>query len=155
MAALLDRFEPVAPTEAERQMAGEIGQRLTSYLSGGHTPPKLRLDDSEGPGELMILPASVVGLLTRILDEMAHGNAVTLVPSHAKLTTQEAADFLGISRPHLIKILESGAIPYAKVGSHRRIGFRDLVEYKKGIDAERHKVLDELAQEAQELGLGY
>ena len=83
------------------------------------------------------------------------GNAVTIVPYNAELTTQQAADFLNVSRPHLVGLLESNELSYRKVGSHRRILFKDLVEYQQRTRIERKKALDELATQAQELGLGY
>jgi len=140
--------EPVAPTEQEATLARESSRQLCRY---GRTDLTVQID---GVGEV-VLPAPAVRLLVRLLTEMADGNAVTLVPIHAELTTQQAADLLGVSRPFLIKQLQDGLLPYRKVGLHRRILLSDLMAYKRDITAKRHKVLDELVAQAQELNMGY
>ena len=86
---------------------------------------------------------------------MAKGNAVTLIPVHAELTTQQAAQILNVSRPFLIEQLEKSVIPYRKVGTHRRVMFKDLMEYKQTMDRNRLNALEELSAIDQELGLGY
>jgi excisionase family DNA binding protein len=148
----VDLNEAVAPTEAETELARESGRKLSAYQKRNlrvHIP-------ANGQREQTVdLPASAVRLLVRILTEMAAGNAVTLIPIHAELTTQEAAQLLGVSRPFFIKLLESRAIPFRRVGTHRRVLFSDLMAYKRKVDAERSKTLDELAAQAQELNMGY
>ena len=150
---LLESNDPVAATEAEMPLARESSLRLARYTKQS-TP--LRVTPEGGKAsDAVVLPASAVKLLVRLLSEMAAGNAVTLIPVHAELTTQQAADLLGVSRPFVIKQIEEGKLPHRRIGTHRRIMFKDLMDFKRGIDADRSKALDQLAAEAQRLNLGY
>lgn len=106
-----------------------------------------------GAEEPLILPREAVSLLAFILAQAADGRGVTVIPSHAELTTQQAADMLNVSRPYLIKLLEAGEIPYRLVGKHRRITYEDLQEYKRRDDARRRAAADQLAELGQELGI--
>ena len=101
------------------------------------------------------MPTSALRLLVDILSEFAEGNAVKVVPIHAELTTQEAADMLSVSRPHLVKLLESGALAFHKTGKHRRIRFADLMVFKTEQDRASSQAMETLAKQAQELELGY
>jgi excisionase family DNA binding protein len=94
-------------------------------------------------------------LLVDILAELADGNAVKVVPVHAELTTQEAADMLNVSRPHLVKLLEDGVLPFHRTGKHRRVRFADLMQYKDVRDRASEEAMAELARQAQESGMGY
>src|SRR5258708_1561199 len=105
--------------------------------------------DGGGPVVSVTVPREAFELFLEVLGQMANGNAVTIVPVHAELTTQEAADMLNVSRPHLIELLEAGKIGFRKVGTHRRIRVGDLLAYRHTDEAERKAALDELTDEAQ------
>jgi excisionase family DNA binding protein len=94
-------------------------------------------------------------MLTDILESMAAGRGVTLIPENAELTTVQAAEVLNVSRPFLIKLLDEGVIAYRKVGTHRRIRMENVVAYKKRIDQEREAILDHLVADAQKHDMGY
>jgi excisionase family DNA binding protein len=107
-------------------------------------------------GEVFLrIPTKALSLLVTILGNMAEGKSITLIPSDAVLSTQQAADFLNVSRPHLVKLLEEGQIPFEKAGTHRRIELNNLVAYKRNLKTNRNKNLDFLAKQAQDLNLGY
>jgi excisionase family DNA binding protein len=144
---------PVLPTEREAVLARETGRKLAARSRPGEGARVRLLDENGREAEVVELPSSVVRLLLEILEQMAHGNAVTLVPVHAELTTQQVADLLNVSRPYLIQLLEEGKLPYRKVGTHRRVRAEDVFAWKRAIDAKRRKALDELAALDQELGL--
>ncbi len=146
-----ETLNPSLPSEAEAVLARETSQVLASCAQMGK-PLRLRLLDDPARG-IVKIPASAVRMLIHILEEMAQGNAVTLIPVHAELTTQEAADMLNISRPSLIQLLDEGKIEFRRVGTHRRIRFEALMSYKRRADADRRAALAELAAYDQELGL--
>jgi len=116
---------------------------------------RFQVGEERKASQKLSLPASAIRLLLDLLTEMAAGNAVTLIPVHAQLTTQQAADVLNVSRPFLVSLLEEGKIPHVKVGTHRRILFEDLMRYKNSVDRERRKALDELVTQSEALGMGY
>ncbi len=156
-AALIGRSGTVTPTPAEAKIAQESSRTLTRLLSGRKKPKlRLRIQPDSEPEETVEVPLAAFRLLADVLTEMARGNAVTLIPVHAELTTQEAADLLNVSRPFMIELVEKGLIPHRKVGTHRRIQFQDLMTYKQKIDADRLNALEELSAHDQELGgMGY
>lgn len=86
---------------------------------------------------------------------MAQGHGVTLIPHHAELTTQQAANFLNVSQPFVVKLIDENKLPAHKIGRHRRVRFQDLLRYKKQMESDREKALEALTKEAQELGLEY
>lgn len=100
-----------------------------------------------GPKDERIhLPESVYHLLKQVVMNMMRGKTTILTPQNDRLTTQAAANFLGFSRPHLVKLLDSGAIPFEKVGQHRRVYMKDVLIYRRHRDAERRAALNELAK---------
>lgn len=111
----------------------------------------------EGYKKSMEIPKSAIKLFFRILDSMADGNSIALFFSdrNADISTQQAAELLGVSRPHIVSLLEKGGIPFFKVGTHRRIHLKDLIAYNKKIKKNRADKLDFLAAQAQELNMGY
>jgi excisionase family DNA binding protein len=115
-----------------------------------HTEPGLLL----GPdGEQVPLPAEVYRVLRQAVEVMRDGKATLVAPQGMLLTTQEAADFLGISRPTLVKLLEDGAIPFEKPNRHRRVRLQDLVDFRTRQRSDRRAALDQMTEEASELGL--
>lgn len=115
-----------------------------------HTEPALLL----GPdGEQVPLPEEVYRVLVNVVEAMREGKVITLVPRTQRLTTQEAADVLGISRPTLVKLLEDGKIPFEQPGRHRRILFSDLLAYQQQQQESRRAALDRMTEDASEAGL--
>lgn len=106
-------------------------------------------------GHDLILPRQAISLLRDLLADMAQGNAVTIVPMHAEMTTQQAAGILNVSRPHIVKLLESGKLTFTKVGTHRRIRFEDLMAYKQKQKQVSADAMDELVSQAQNNNMGY
>lgn len=104
---------------------------------------------------MLRLPSTVLHLLADMLDALAEGKSVTIMPKDLDITTQQAALFLNVSRPYLIRLLEDGKIAYHKVGTHRRIRFEDVVQYKEARQKRSREALQQLVDQAQELGLGY
>jgi excisionase family DNA binding protein len=143
---------PTLPSQADVVLAKETSRVLASHIRDGG-PMELRILDDPSPDGMVKLPLLAARMLVRILEEMARGNAVTLIPVHAELTTQEAAEMLNISRPSLIQLLDEGKIDYRRVGTHRRVRFEGLMKYKRAAEAARRAALEELAAYDQELGI--
>ncbi|MEI9991297.1 MAG: helix-turn-helix domain-containing protein [Rhizomicrobium sp.] len=149
MNGLTEREDAVVPSKEDVALATESSRILSAMDGEGELRVRL-----EGDVELR-LPSAVRTLLMHLLTEMSRGNAVTIIPIHAELTTQEAADFLNVSRPHVVKLLDRGDIAHHKAGSHRRVRFSDLQKYKASQEKKRDAALDELVSQAQGLKMGY
>ena len=141
------------PSARDAAIARASGQMLSRFVQK-HRSITLRVTDAEQEQPIE-LPAGAVALLMDILEAMAAGRGITLIPENAELTTVQAAELLNVSRPYLIRLLEDGTIPYRLVGTHRRIRMEDVMNYKQRIDAEREQILDDLATEAQQSDMGY
>lgn len=150
-----DDFETVAPSEADALLARESSRRLATHKLGRGASVRIQVLDGADDAETLAVPASALRLFLHLLTEMSQGNAVTLIPTHAELTAQQAADLLNVSRPYLVKLLDEGKIPCRTIGKYRRVRFDDLMAFKRTDDEARGKVLEQLTAEAQNLGLGY
>jgi len=143
------------PVEHEVQAAMRGQRDLAAYLSTHIDTQRIQILDEKNEAHQIELPTSALRLLLDILAELAAGNAVQVVPVHAELTTQEAADLLGVSRPFLVKLLEDGGLPFHRTGKHRRVRFADVMAYKSARDEASEAAMTVLAREAQALGMGY
>lgn len=143
------------PSSKESEQA-QAAVRALAGLGRRRSPRTIRVEP-EGAREpiTVTVPTEAFELFLDILTQMANGNAVSIVPVHAELTTQQAADLLGVSRPFLVALLDAGTIPFRMVGTHRRVRAGDLLAYKEKDAAYRRGVTDELTAEAEKLGLGY
>lgn len=141
-----------ALSEDERNRLKEHLNTFETLLDRGGTVSIHISDEEKTSVELSEPLAQVIG---QLLSDVARGRTVTVAPAGEELTTQEAADLLNVSRPHLVKLLENGKIPYRNVGSHRRVRRADVLAYKEAMRVQAEDALQELTDQAQELGLGY
>ena len=142
----------VRPGDADAEIALRAARRIGDYLTAHPGADPVRIQGELAGDDALVVPREAAVMLAQILGFLANGQGVTLTPSNAMLTTQQAADFLNVSRPYLIKLLEAGEIPFEKVGTHRRVAFGELMEYKRRDDLERRRAADELTELGQELG---
>lgn len=132
----------------------QVAVRALSGLLKKKTPRTIRVQQEGAKEQVMVAePTEAFELFIDILAQMANGNAVSIVPVHAELTTRQAADMLKVSRPFLVGLLDGGKIPFRTVGTLRRVLLADLVAYKESDATHRKNVADELAAEARKLGL--
>lgn len=146
-------LEMIAPNEAESLLAKEAGRRLASYLAVSEHPSRICLTQGAG-NESLAIPQAVLRLITCILEQLAQGQAVGLVAMNSELAPREAAEMLELSVPALLRLLDEGVIPACGTDPNRRVFLRDLLEYQKK-QTSQQAALDELAIQAQELGMGY
>ncbi len=142
----------IRPGEVDADLAGRAMRRIREYLASNPEAEQIEVIGEVGEDEALVVPRAVASLLAQVLSFLASGQGVQLIPDNAMLTTQQAADLLNVSRPYLIGLLQDSAMPYQMVGTHRRIAFKDLLDYKRQDDQRRRAVLDELAELGEEIG---
>ena len=143
----------VQPGDVDAEVAQRALQRIKDYLAKHPAEPEMIEVIVEHGEPSLVLPRPAVTLFAQVLAQLAEGRGVSIVPSGTELTTQQAADLLGVSRPFAVKLMEDGAIPHRKVGRHRRVALADLLAYKRSDDDQRRVVADELGELGQELGI--
>lgn len=143
------------PSQHDIALAQQSSRQLSRLAESGHGDLKIKVEPLDDSGESVVVPSAAFKLFVDILREMGEGRAISIIPQRAELPTQQAAEYLNVSRPFLIGLLEQGSIPFRMVGTHRRVLFSDVAAYKAEIDAKRLNALEELAAQAQELDMGY
>ena len=143
--------ETKRPTKEEQKAALKSYDALASTLEQIHSDyPEIEIEETN---ERIKIPLNALKLLAKILKETSQGRPISIVPIATEITTQAAAELLGCSRPHLIKLLEKGEIKFTKVGKHRRIKYQDIIEYQKQLKAKQRQLLAEIMQADEESGL--
>jgi excisionase family DNA binding protein len=143
----------LVPSESDSEMTRVASKKLSHFNKTKKV--SLNIISEDKTQESIEIPDQVYKMLVEIFSQVSEGKTVSLVSSQSELTTQEASEYLNVSRPFLVKILEQGAMPFRKVGKHRRIQISDLIRYKNSIMENREKDLEELSHQAQELKMGY
>jgi excisionase family DNA binding protein len=143
----------IVSTAEESELAAEALKALASCTKPDDI--KVEVAMSSDGFQCVRVPARAMNQLIEILRQMAAGNAIQVLTIRKEITTQQAAELLNVSRPFVIGLLENGEIPFRMVGTHRRIPLNALLKYKRRTDTDRDEALDFLAQQAQELKLGY
>jgi excisionase family DNA binding protein len=143
----------IGPGEVDVEVAGRTARRIRDYLQAHPSQDSLDIHVEGDDSEVLVVPRAGAAMLAQALAVLEGGGGVALVPSRAQLTTQQAADMLNVSRPYLIKLIETGEIPHTKVGRHRRVAFAELMEYKRRSDQKTLAAVDALSDLGQEIGL--
>ncbi|PMS37545.1 excisionase family DNA-binding protein [Trinickia symbiotica] len=153
----VDRLHEVTPpplTDAELEMA-RVAQRCIMEALDHSRAAAITLTTDKGEHPSVQVPPAALKLIGQLLGAMSEGRPITLIPAKREFTTVEAAHFLNVSRPFVIKEIEAGRLPHRMVGTHRRIGFDDLVAYAKKMREKQISALERMADNARELGLDY
>lgn len=145
-------LEPIRkPSKSEQKIAS------SSYLTLSKVLKHLKTEDTEfeidKTNERIKLPLTALKILNEILKSMSEGKPISIVPVATEVTTQKAAEILGCSRPHLVKLLEDGEISYTKIGKHRRVKYEDIMIYQKRMKAYQKQHIIDMMHADEETGL--
>ncbi|WP_087019634.1 excisionase family DNA-binding protein [Thaumasiovibrio subtropicus] len=143
------------PSAEEMALARLSSQELSAVIESSGAAQQISVVDKSGKIHEVTLPASALKMMLEVLTQLGNGNSVNITPIHAELTTQEGADLLNMSRPTFIKLLDTGTIPYSRIGNRRKVQFAAVMAYKQQLEVQRLKTLDELSALDQELDMGY
>ena len=157
MTATLERVRQVMPpsmSPQELEMA-RVAQRCIMEALDHSRAAAITLTTTDGSHPTVELPPAALKLIGQLLGMMSEGRSITLMPSRQEFSTVEAANFLNVSRPFVIKEIEQGRLPHRKVGAHRRVAFEDLVSYAREMRKRQEHALERMAENARELGLDY
>ncbi len=139
------------PTKEEQQAALESFDALAaSLVKLKNSNPEIEIEETH---EKIRIPITALKLLAKILQEISKGNPISIVPIATEITTQAAAEMIGCSRPHVVRLLEEGVLPYTKVGKHRRIKFEDVATYKEQMKVNQKRSIQRLMELDEETGL--
>lgn len=139
------------PSKEEQKAAMLSYDALVSTLNKlKDQNPEIEIEETQ---QRIRIPLSALKLLTQILKETSQGKPVSIVPVATEVTTQAAAEILGCSRPHVVKLLDTGQIKFTKVGKHRRIKYEDVINYKKKMKAEQERLINEIMDTDEKSGL--
>jgi excisionase family DNA binding protein len=140
----------IEPGDVDVEVAGRTARRLRDYLQAHPSADPLEVHVEGDDSEVLVVPRAGAALLAQALAAVENGRGVALVANQTQLTTQQAADILNVSRPYLIGLLENEEIPFRKVGTHRRIAFADLMDYKRRDEQKRRQAAADLTALSEE-----
>ena len=144
----------LAIREQDAELARKSSDAITHFVGPNEEPLRLRLEDPQTGAEVeATVPRVIVHLIAEALAQMAGGKSVSLILQEAEISTQQAAELLGVSRPYFVKLLEQGEIPYRKVGEQRRVRYNDLLAYSRTYQHKATAALDEMTAQAQKKNL--
>jgi excisionase family DNA binding protein len=149
---MANEVSAIRPGDVDAEVAGRAARRIRDYLAIHPDEAVITVDAELGDGDALVVPRQAAVMLAQVLALLASGQGVQIMPDRAMLTTQQAADALNVSRPYLIGLLERSEIPYEKVGTHRRIAFADLLEYKRKDDQRWRAAAADVTALGEELG---